>query len=160
GQSPLEIWLESSTCSCTIAKLKGVEGPEGEIHRTVVIEPGASKPIEVSWDTKHWVNFAHSATIGTNDSTHRSITLAIMGKVQPSVIVHPSSVVDFGMISDEETREARITVFSGDWPQLKLTKLATSKPGLIVATSAPMTAEVAEKLKAQGGYRVTLEIKP
>jgi hypothetical protein len=160
GRGPLEIWLDGSTCSCTVAKLRSEPAGEGEAKKTVVVQPGQATPIEVSWNTKEWQEFAHAAYLGTNDPASPSLTLTVRGKVLPWVAVLPAQSVTFSPFSNEESRRADLSVISPDRADLKLTKLVTSKPGLIVAHSTPMTPEEAQQHKARAGYHVTVEIKP
>jgi hypothetical protein len=160
GEGALEVWLDHTTCSCTVAKLESTGGKEGEAKKTVVVGPGRSTPIEVGWDTKGWNDFAHSATLETNDPEHPVFTLVIRGKVLAPVAVDPSPTIVVPTFSYEETQRAKFRIVSPNWAGLKLTKLSTSKPGLIVAAATPMTPEEAKRLKVQAGYHVSLEIKP
>jgi len=160
GQGPLHLWMEDSTCSCTVAKLQHTKGKEAGAKRTVVVPPGQSTPIEVTWDTKAWTDFAHSATLGTNDPETPSFTFAIRGKVVPPVAILPSETVSFPTMSDEESRSEKLIIFSPDRADLKLTKLSTSRPGLIVAHAAPMTLEEAKPHKVEAGYTVVVAVKP
>ena len=57
-------------------------------------------------------------------------------------------------------RRLTIAVFSPERPALKVTKLTTSRPDLIVAKAVPLTAEESKQLKTGGGNRVNVEIKP
>jgi hypothetical protein len=159
GQGVLEIWLLETTCSCTVATLQAEVGQEGSTKKTVVVQPGQSTPIDVSWDTKAWKRFAHSAMLGTNDPTNPSFTLAVRGKVVPHVAVDPEQV-GFPTFSNEETRQAKLSLFSADRADLKLVKVSTSKPGLLVAHTTPMTPAEAKLLKVETGYHLTVEIKP
>ena len=155
GAADLELWMEGKpTCSCTIAKL--------ENGQKAVVRPGESTAIELEWNTKDFErdNYSQGATFGTNDPDRPTFHLTVAGKVAPAVIVYPTPTIQFPTISNEESHHARLAVFSPDRPGLKLTKLATSKPGLIVAEAAPMTPEEAKQLKTEAGYRVSVEIKP
>ena len=53
-----------------------------------------------------------------------------------------------------------IAVYSKERPDLKLTKLSSSKPDLIVLEAKPMTPQQAEVLKIEKGYNVTVTVKP
>jgi hypothetical protein len=155
GEADLELWMEGKpTCSCTIAKL--------ENGQKAVVKPGEATPIELEWNTKDFErdNYSQGATFGTNDPDRPTFHLTVAGKVAPAVIVYPPQMIEFQTISNEETHQAQIAVFSPDRPGMKLTKLTTSKPGLIVAEAAPMTPEQAKQLKTEAGYRVTVQIKP
>jgi hypothetical protein len=154
GEGTLELWMEGTpTCSCTIANLQD--------GKKAVVQPGESTAIELQWDTKAFQDtYSQGATFGTNDPSRPTFKLAVHGKVYPPVVVYPQSMMTFPSISNEESHHSLIAVFSPDRPKLKLTKLTTSKPGLIVAKSMPMEAKEAQSLKAEAGYRVTVEIKP
>jgi hypothetical protein len=159
GQGPLYIWLEESSCSCTIAKLEK-KGAELAAQASVEVPPGQATPIEVSWDTKEWSGFHQFARLGTNDPEQPSLTLAIHGKVLPAVAVFPSDTIAFPGMTTEDTRHEKLTVASPDRSDWKLTKLVTSKPDRIRARATPMTPEEVKSLQVAGGYQVDVEIKP
>lgn len=156
GQGDLEIWLAGSTCMCTIAKLK-----QGE---KATIKPAESTEIEVEWKTKDSVGeFSKGVTIGTSDPNHPEIRLNVHGQVHPPVVVLPQpqeGLISIGNIMNDETKETSLAVFSPERPALKLTKLTTSRPDLIVAKAIPFTAEEGKQLKTGGGNRVNIQIKP
>src|SRR5262245_8738762 len=61
GEADLELWMESSTCSCTIAKLKSEDGHE---KKRLVLKPKESTPIELQWQTKVFKDeYSKGATI-------------------------------------------------------------------------------------------------
>ena len=64
-----------------------------------------------------------------------------MGTIIAPVDVQPSETVAFPDISNEEAHRATLAIVSADRPELKLTRIATSRPGLIVAEARPMTPE-------------------
>jgi hypothetical protein len=160
GAGTLELWLEGTSCTCTVAKLQNEVGKEGEPKKKVVVPPGQTTPIEVGWDTKERPNFVNTATLGTNDPTSPTVTFVIRGKVLPAVAVLPSQSITLSSISNEQTHRERLTVFSSDHSDFKLTKLTTSRPGLIVAEPVPLTPEEAKQLQVKAGYTVNLQIKP
>lgn len=170
GHGPLLVWLEESSCSCTVAKLDNKldkkDGArvqrvtEGGAKPTVEVAPGQSTPIEVSWDTREWKSFYQTATLGTNDPETPSITLAIRGKVLPAVAVLPTETVAFPVMTGEEARSQEISVVSPDRADWKLTGLTTSKPDRIVVRSRPMTQAEARALQVEAGYHVVVQAKP
>jgi hypothetical protein len=160
GTGPLLVWLEESSCSCTVAKLDPNKGTEGQAQATVEVPPGQSTPIEVSWDTREWSAFHQFARLGTNDPEHPSLNLAITGKVLPAVAVLPSEMVAFPPMTSEESRREELTVVSPDRADWKLTKLVTSRPDRIVAQASPMTPEEIRSLQVEGGYHLIVEVKP
>lgn len=157
GEGPLEVWLEETSCSCTVATLKS---PKGEKSKIVTIAPGQSTPIEVDWEGRKPGRFGQAATIGTNDPENRRVVLSIVGTVLAPVEVRPSESISFPDASPEETQRATVTIVSNDRPELKLTRVATSRPGLIVAEAKPTPPAELERQKVKVGYNLTVEIKP
>ena len=49
GEGDLEMWMNSSTCSCTIAKLATKEGEE---TKKVIVKPKDATTIDLEWETK------------------------------------------------------------------------------------------------------------
>ena len=156
GQGDLDIWLAGSTCMCTIAKMK-----QGE---KATIKPGESTEIDVEWKTKQAVGeFNKGVTIGTSDPNHPEIKLNVHGMVHPPIVVVPQpqeGVISIGNILTDETKQTTLAVFSPERPALKVTKITTSRPELIVAKTAPLSAEEGKQLQTGGGNRVDVQIKP
>ncbi len=157
GEGNLEIWLGSSTCTCTIPKLKGTGARE-------IIKPGDSTEVELEWKTRDSIGeFSKGASINTNDTTRPDFMLSVHGMVHAPIVVLPTpheGVLALGDIPTDKVREISIAVYSPEHPELKIKKLTTSKPNLIVAKPVPMTPKELESLKAKGGFRVNLEFKP
>ncbi len=154
GEGDLELWLVGNTsCSCTIASLK--DGKKAQV------KPGGSTKIDLDWNTKTFENdYRQTATIGTNDTSRPSFTLAVAGKVFPPVIVMPPQMITFGAISNEDTYHQRVAVFSQDRPDMKITDVATSRPAFFATKVVPLTADDCKQLKTKSGYKLDLEIKP
>ncbi len=128
----------------------------------MVLKPGETKPIELEWHTEKDLgeNYSQGATFGTNDPRKKTFNLSIKGKVYPPVVVFPPQMIQFPRISNEEPQHAKFAVYSQQKPDLKVTKVTSSRPGLIVAEAKPMTAEEAKQLKVDKGYMVFVEVKP
>jgi hypothetical protein len=154
GDGDLELWLDGKTsCSCTIASL-------GEGKKEVV-KPGESKNIDLDWDTKTFKDeYIQTATIGTNDLRRPTFTLQVKGKVFPPVVVLPPDILTFGPISNEEPHKQMVAVFSPDRPAMKIKKVTSSRPGLIVAKIIPLTLEDRKRLQTESGYKIEVEVKP
>jgi hypothetical protein len=154
GEADLELWMIGKpTCSCTIAKL--------ENNQKATVKPGETTTIELEWNTKNLPeDYSQGATFGTNAPSRDSFNLAIKGRVFPPVVVFPPEMIQFPTISNEEPHRTRIAVYSQDRPGTKVTKVTTSKPGLIVAEAKPMTAVETKQLKIDAGYNVNVEVKP
>jgi Protein of unknown function (DUF1573) len=159
GEGDLELWMESSTCSCTIAKLAT---KDGDSKKKVVVKPGDSTEIDLEWQTKTFHDaYSKGATIGTNDFSRQSFQLAVKGTVNPPVVVYPPEMIRFDAISNEEPNQAGIAVFSPDRPDMKITKVSSSRPEFIVATVVPFTEDDRKHLKVkEGGWRINVLVKP
>jgi hypothetical protein len=150
--------METSTCSCTIAKLKSAEGKE---KTKVMVKPRAATTIDLQWQTKQFRDeYKKGATIGTNDPTRRSVALNVVGKVYPPVVVFPSETMTFNGVSNEEPHQAKAAVFSVDRPDLKIKKLSTTRPEFLVPQFRPLSPEECKMLKVKAGLEVIVEMKP
>jgi hypothetical protein len=157
GEGDLELWLDGSSCVCTIAKLKKEGAKE-------VLPPGQSTEVELEWKTKDMVGeFSKNATIGTNDPSRPQFRLNVHGLVHNPVVILPEpqeGVVNVGVLSSDETRSFTLAVFSPERPELKLTKLVSSKPDVIVTRIVPLSPADCAKLQTKGGLRLVIEFKP
>ena len=165
GQAPLEVWQHGvTTCSCTAANLdpggKNVFDAAGQ--KKMVLKPGETKTIELEWHTEKDLgeDYSQGATFGTTDPRKKTFNLSIKGKVYPPVVVFPPQMIQFPRISNEEPQHAKFAVYSQQKPDLKVTKVTSSRPGLIVAEAKPLTADEAKQLKVDKGYMVFVEVKP
>jgi Protein of unknown function (DUF1573) len=159
GEGDLDLWMESSSCKCTIAKLKSPDGDKTKPK--AVVKPGESETIELEWETKNSPGpFLQHATIASNDPERPLFSLSAKGNVHLPVVVYPPEMIRFDSISNEEDNWARLAVYSVDRPELKILKMTTSRPDLIVAEQAPFTDEDRKHFKNKsGGYRVGLRVK-
>ena len=64
GDADLELWFESSTCSCTVAKLKNGDAKKPKL----VVKPNESTTIDLEWQTK---TFHDDYTKGRDDRNQR-----------------------------------------------------------------------------------------
>ncbi|MBV8312905.1 MAG: DUF1573 domain-containing protein, partial [Planctomycetaceae bacterium] len=157
GEGDLEIWLLGSTCTCTIPKLKGEGSRE-------IIKPGESTEIELEWKTKDAVGeFSKGATIGTNDPSRPEFILGVHGVVNAPIVVLPTpqeGILTIGDVASDRVKEISLAFFSPDHPEMKIEKLSTSNPNVIVAKAIPLTPQDLEKVKVKKGYQIKLEVKP
>jgi len=164
GEANLEVWLDGKpTCHCTVAEFESAgQAEEGTPAKKVVVEPGKATRINLKWETREWKegSYAQSATFGTNDPARPTFTVAVKGTVHPPIIVVPQQMISLPSVSTEESTKTRIAVFSIDRPEIKITKIVTSRPAYIVATAVPFNAEEAKFFKVTKGYRVDVEVKP
>ena len=156
GEGDLEIKIGPPACSCTVARFE-----EGKDSKT--IKPKESATIHLSFETRDYQGRYHkAATLLTNDARHQTIEFSAEGTIRPAVTVYPyeNLTVPFQEISnDEPDHKLGVAVYSPDKPDLKITKLESSRPDLILATQEPMTEEDCKALKIKSGTRVHLDVK-
>jgi hypothetical protein len=157
GQADLDLWMISSTCMCTFAKFKD--------GKKATVKPGEKTDIELEWKTNNAVgDYSKGATIGTNDPERPEFKLGVHGIVHEPIIVVPpltENTLQVGTITSDEPKKVSIAVYAPEHPEMKLTKISTSKHNLIVVKKTPLTADDLKSLKAaKGGYRLDIEIKP
>ena len=129
---------------------------------SAVLKPKESTEIRLTWKTKEFNGkFSQSSSILTNDPEHPKLEFVVEGTVRPAVVLFPpTSTVNFLTISNtEEDHKYKIAVASPDKPDLKITKLTSSKPDLIVAEQQPLTEAECKDLKVEAGHRVTINAK-
>jgi hypothetical protein len=157
GPGPLELRGVTSTCSCTTADLL-TERKEG---KAVVLKPGESHPITVTFETKNWFNFHQTVTVATSDPDRPTIVLTVDGIARPAIATVPSDPsISFGPISNELESTRKIALFSADRPDLILTKVTSTNPALVAVTPRSLTPEEAKEAKAEKGYMLDVTVKP
>src|SRR5262249_17377780 len=107
--------------------------------------------------------YSKGATIITNDPNHEQFLLEVQGEVHPVIMTHPAeSVVNFKTISNDVPENSRtIALYSTEAPDMKITKVVTTKPDVITTKYEPLNDDDRKQLDAKGGgYRVTFSFKP
>jgi hypothetical protein len=156
GKSDLELWMISSTCSCTLAKFKD--------GKKQVVKPGDSTEIVLEFETReNNGEYAKGAEIGTNDPGYPTFSLAARGKVYPAVMtLPPDGTLNFGSISnDREDNMGRIAVFSVDRPETKVLRVTSANPN-VTGEALEMTPQEVKGLpsdKVKRGTKVQIRIK-
>ncbi len=153
GQGDLVLTMVTSSCSCTIANLA-----DGKM---ATVKPGGKTEIVLSWNTKDRDgSYRQSATIATNDPERQTFELVVEGTVRPAIVVLPDVNLNFMEISnDEPDHRAGVALYSSDKPDLKILKLTTSKPGVILAEHEPLTQEDRKTFQIEAGHRVNVDVK-
>ena len=154
GPGDLEIWMKSSTCSCTLAKFKDGKG--------TIVKAGETSDIDLEFETReNNGKYEKGADIGTNDPRMPSFALRVQGQVFPAVMTYPAEpMVNFGTIAnDVENNFSYMAVFSRDRPETKIVKITSSKPEFVNATSEPLKPEDAKQLNVAQGEKLTIVAK-
>jgi len=153
GDADLELWKGSSTCMCTIAKLK-----EGD---KMVLKPGESTEIELEWKTNEVQGEFHKgANIETNDPDRPTIPLFVHGKINPPVIVIPGETIDLHNVSADDPQSSFIALYSPDRPETKITEVKTSRPDFLKTDVEPMTENELERAKMKSGWKINIHVEP
>ncbi len=162
GDKDLEIWMEESTCSCTIGKLAIPPDWDKKVKPRVFVKPNEATPISLEWDTKTFSEtYSQGVTLGSNDPSRPTFQLTIKGTVYPPVQIYPPEMIKLDGISNEEVSRTVIAVYSMDLPNMKVTKLSTGRPDIFKLSHKPMTKTDRDQLKVPaGGYRLDIEIQP
>lgn len=165
GQTDLELTKGPSTCSCTIANFSNDEAK-------FVLKPGESTEIELKWETRqNNGEFKKSASVLTNDPYKPSIDFVVQGIVRPAVMVlPPEQVVNFNNVSNDQPNTYDVVVYTSDYPELKVTKVGSSKPEYIETSVQPLSEDERIRIQDQRakfnhkepifGQKVTVALKP
>jgi Protein of unknown function (DUF1573) len=157
GQADLVLTKGVIECNCTLAAFDG-----DKTRESITLKPGQKTKLHLSFETRV-VNgaFHKKAEILTNDPRHPSLNFAADGIVHPSVVLYPpESTINYLEISnDQDDHHASILLYSPDQPDIKITKLASSRPDQIVVTEGPMSADDLKAMKVEKGRRVTINVK-
>jgi hypothetical protein len=82
GDVDLIMWAWESTSACTIANIE--RDPAGREPPKARLKPNETTHIEVTWQTKSFVNqFMRGCTVGTNDPDRPFFSLNVKGLVYP-----------------------------------------------------------------------------
>jgi len=161
NKGPGEVRLQKgdTTCSCTIANL-----PEG---KTATLAPGQSTTVTLGWETKDNNNlgdqkYRQTATIlVSNDPEHQKLDFTIEGVVRPPVVTFPAEpTIQYLKVNNESPHPREVAIVSYDRPSMKIEGVTTSNPALIGAEVKPLSSEELKQLKADGGHKLVVTIKP
>jgi hypothetical protein len=154
GQGDLDLWIISSTCSCTLAKFKNGE--------KATIKPGESTELTLEYETRtNTGDYSKGATIGTNDPSMPKFDLYVHGHVYPPIItIPPEGIATLPVSYDKDETKAFVAIFSKDRPETKILDIKTSRPEAISATHAPLTEQDRQELHVESGEKIEVHVKP
>lgn len=154
NNQPQSMTLRLVDKSCTCA---GVQVP------TEPVAPGQEATVTLTWSPKAEVLESSSvrlwAEVADTQGKNRQ-RLEAVGTIEPKVMVaYPRGPLDFGKITpgDLEHEQTRLVVEVYSKQQAFEAPLCNlNVPGLVVASSEPLTADRLSLLQAKGGYRLTI----
>ena len=133
GQAPLKLLANhkgDNTCECTVGKLD-----------KTVVEPGDTAEVKVQWGVKKSVvNFAHSATIRTNDPDQMKIPFIIKGLIGQRAVIKPSTNWTVGHLTENKPVKVELTLHSETVANFQLLKVESSS-GLVTTKARPLTPD-------------------
>lgn len=149
GEAPLRLGKPRTTCQCTVSEAaKNAIPPGGE--GTITLEWTPAAPTEA---------FDKGAFISTNDPKMPEIRLAVMGRVDPLVVMDPSGTWDAGVVSGDTPIEVTGYVYSRLMDDLKIESIESTNP-LLTASTEPASVEKLEEHEAKSGFAIDATVAP
>lgn len=149
GKAPLKLGKPRTTCQCTIS-----EAAKNEIP------PGGEGTITLDWKpTSPAERFDKGAFIPTNDPEMPEITLAVIGRVDPLVVVEPTGNWFAGKVVGDTPIVVTGYVYSRLLDDLKIESARSENP-LLTAVANPMSDEKLKEYDAKTGYEIVATLSP
>jgi hypothetical protein len=142
---------------CTVA-----EFPKATQSDSITVKPGSETPLHLTFETQTTDGkYSKAATVGTNDPNRPTIVFGTEGMVYPAIIVSPPmKALVFSSITNDVESTDKVMLFSPDRPDMKITKVTSSRPDIVVAELVPLSATERLFAKGKGGIKVNVHIKP
>ncbi len=156
GKADLTLREPQKACSCTSA---GYEGGATE----VVLKPGESIKVNAVFETReNNGKYYKHMNIPTSDPEHQSIELGVQGLVYPSLVTFPNNerTLAFSTLPNDTEHSSQLALSSPDVPDFKITKITSSRPGLIEAKITPLNDDDKQQVKFETGYKIVATVKP
>ncbi len=146
GDAPLKLAIGGLSCHCLVSEI-----PEKPIppHGEGKVRVGA-KTSQVEGE------FAHSATILTNDPARPRLVLSIRGVVRRYLVAEPPAIV-VPEISLDAPTEAKTVVYSQVWDRLEIERVEPTPPSLQWKIE-PEPQDALARLEAKCGHRVVVTL--
>ena len=121
GNAPLKLWVQDTTCKCTV----------GSVDENY-IQPGEETPVELTWTADGVLpDFAQTATIGTTDPSQEEVKLTITGRIGTNYVIFPDSLsLDEFSSYETVTKDFKVYSFedtefkcSGFWDDVDLSNI-------------------------------------
>jgi hypothetical protein len=157
GTGALVLRQGKSTCGCCTCVCKTQLPDEGKIL------PGASAAATLKWTIKRFTGAYHqSSTILTNDPDRPEVTLAVSGRIVPTVRVVPWQLVFSSvLVGQKATSEVRVYGYRSE--PLKIVDYRLSDPSTSQYFETTIDAlsadQVAEEKDARSGFLIRVILK-
>jgi len=158
GDRPLVLGRGKSSCGCCTCVCDAELPERGEVP------PGASATVTLQWTIRRYTGkFHQSQTLATNDPQQPEVTLAVTGRITPTVRVMPAQLI-FTRVPAGEPVSGEVRLYGYRPRALEITGHELSDParaGDFEVTCEPLPAdEVAAEPDAQSGCLVRVKVKP
>ena len=158
GDQPLTLRRNKSSCGCCTCVC------DAQLPEQGIIGPGESAKVTLRWAIKQYTGaFKQSVTLATNDPGRPNVTLAVIGRVTPTVRVTPTQLIftrvpagkpAMGVVRLYGYRSEPLKILSH-----KLLKLDEAK--YFEISCDPMPAEqIAEQPDAKSGCLLRVNVMP
>ena len=124
ANAPLQLKNGGTTCKCTVAEL-----PER------LIAPGEGGTVRLAWHTGLDREYAHGATIETNDPDHSRLYLRVQGDVQVICAASADEIL-FPPQDSRTSAHTLITIQSSVWTKLEIPTGRSTIDGLVWKATA------------------------
>jgi len=156
GNEPLVLTRGKSTCGCCTCVCT-VRLPEN------TIAPGESAKVTLEWKSKLYVgSFRQTATILTNDSNRRKVTLLVTGRFAGPVGIVPSQL-SFNSVRLGQAAMGEVHLYTYLEEPLEIAGCQLSNPQTAkyfdVAWDRLTARQLREEGEARGGYSVRITVK-
>jgi hypothetical protein len=148
GDAPLKLTLGGLSCNCLVSEIPEKPIPPGDEAKVRV----GAKTSQVEGE------FAHRATILTNDPTCKRLVLTIRGVVRRYLVADPPAII-VPEISIDTPTWAKTIVFSQVWDQWEVESVKPMPPSLQWKIE-PASRDALASLQAKRGYRIDVMLPP
>jgi len=158
GKGPLVLSQGKSTCGCCTCVCK-TQLPDGGN-----ILPGESAAVTLKWTIKRFTGAYHqSSTVLTNDPNRPEVTLAVSGRIVPTVRVVPWQLVfSNALVGQKATGEVRVHGYRSE--PLRIVDCRMSDPSTsqyFETAIVPLSDDqIAEEEDARSGFLLRVVLKP
>lgn len=154
GEADLILTKGPTPCSCTIADFENGKD-------TITLKPGERITLHLTFETRDYNGaYRKPATVVTNDMLHPTLEFVGEGTVRPAVMLYPpEKTINYVEISnDTDEHPAGVALYSVDRPDIAIAGLDSSRPGEVVVSHEPMTAEDCKGLGIEKGHRINVNV--
>jgi len=158
GKGPLVLSQGKSSCGCCTCVCE-TQLPDGG-----KILPGESAAVTLKWTIKRFTGaYFQSSTILTNDPNRPELTLAVSGRIVPTVRVVPWQLVfSSALVGQKATGEVRVYGYRSEPLEIVDCRMSDPSTSQYFETAiVPLSADqVAEEEDARSGFLLRVILKP